>query len=59
MRQLHWNIRRNASDARGRTSVGLGGRFGWWPCLDGPYLQVEVWKWNWSLWYGLPSLEKP
>ena len=37
-------------------SVGL--RFGYWPCLKGPFISIAFGKNSLDIWYGLPSYKK-
>lgn len=37
----------------GMPSWGFGIRFGYWPCVHAPYLQLAFLFWRVSVWYGL------
>jgi len=39
----------------GRQSWGVGFRFGYWPCVQGPYLQVAYGVSRVSIWWGTPG----
>lgn len=54
-RRLRLRVSINDRDQTGRTSLGLGLRVGWWPCLKAPYIQVAAFWWRIDLWHGLPS----
>jgi hypothetical protein len=36
-------------------AVGYGLKFGYWPCLRAPFVQVSFNRWVFEIWYGLPS----
>jgi hypothetical protein len=33
----------------------FGFRFGYWPCLKSPYIQIVIFGYRCDFWYGLPS----
>ena len=35
--------------------VSFGFRFGYWPCLEAPYIQIVFAGWRCDFWYGLPT----
>lgn len=55
LREFRFRVSVNDRDQRGRTSIGFGFRFGYWPCLKAPYLQIAFACWRFDLWHGLPS----
>jgi len=54
-RCLRYAIRPNKLGPQGTPSLGYGFRFGYWPCLQGPYLQLAIHQWRIEVWFGLPS----
>lgn len=52
-------IRRNRfNPANGRHAVSVGIRIGWWPCLHGPFVSLDVITHRVDLWFGLPSYKE-
>lgn len=35
--------------------IAFGIRFGYWPCLQGPFIEIAFHTTRIELWYGLPS----
>lgn len=50
-------LRRNRVSLDGTFAVGFGFRFGYWPCLKAPYLQLAFAIWRADFWIGLPSYQ--
>jgi hypothetical protein len=44
-----------ARSSEGRRSFGIGLRFGYWPCVNGPFIQVGYGFGRVSVWYGTES----
>jgi hypothetical protein len=53
-RRLRVMIRPSTHGAAGR-AVGYGLKFGYWPCLRGPFVQIAIHRWVVEVWWGLPS----
>lgn len=51
---LHMMIR---SSTRGEAgyAIGHGLKFGYWPCLRAPFIQISFHRWIFEAWFGLPS----
>lgn len=52
-------VRQTAKRADGVPVVKIGVCFGYWPCLNAPYLQVCIGTKIVELWFGLPSHKQP
>lgn len=60
MRRLRFQLIANDRSAdRQRSSLGFGFRFGYWPCLRAPYLQLALGTRRVDIWYGDPSYKHP
>lgn len=58
MRNFHWQIRNFKTAPDGRPMVAFGFRFGYWPCLNAPFVQLALGSWRCEAWYGLPAKEE-
>lgn len=45
-------VRVNKESATGRPTWALGGRVGYWPCVQGPFLQLTAGRKHLSVWWG-------
>jgi hypothetical protein len=52
-RSWHLQVRRNKAAFDGRVALGFGLRAGYWPCLRAPFVQLQFFRWNVSLWHGV------
>jgi hypothetical protein len=50
---FHFLQRLTNTSAEGRHAFALGFRFGYWPCLGGPFVQLALGKHIVSIWYGV------
>jgi hypothetical protein len=48
-------VRGNSRSVNGTPAFGLGLRFGYWPCLRGPFVTLGLGYVNIDIWFGLPS----
>jgi hypothetical protein len=55
MKSLHALRAPYAKSPKGERSFGIGFRFGWWPCVGGPYVQVGYGFGRVSVWWGTES----
>jgi hypothetical protein len=53
--RFHGAVRTGKASPEGRYALAYGLRFGYWPCLRAPYVQVAVHHWRLEIWFGLPS----
>lgn len=55
-----WRLqaRRNKTSPSGAVAIGFGVRVGYWPCLSAPFLQVEFFRWNVSVWHGAKAVSE-
>lgn len=56
-RGLRYINRRSRTSDDGRHAWAFGMRVGYWPCLKGPFVNIEFAIWRIDIWYGLPSFE--
>lgn len=54
-KSLHVQHRRSKRSPKQRHAQSFGVRVGYWPCLGGPFLAIDVASHRWDLWYGRPS----
>jgi hypothetical protein len=54
-RKRHRRSRTQQGTGRHAWTIGL--RLGYWPCLKGPFVVVEIATHRFDFWYGLPSYE--
>jgi hypothetical protein len=54
-RRARYMIRCFQKSSDGRQMIALGVRFGYWPCLRAPFIQIAIWKWRCEFWYGFES----
>lgn len=55
MKRLRVQHRRSRTSPTGKHAVSVGVRFGYWPCLGGPFVVVDLWTHRIDIWYGRPS----
>lgn len=51
-------LRSTKTNKQGDRVFTIGGRFGYWPCLQAPFIQLALGFWTFELWYGLPSYKR-
>lgn len=49
---FHFLSRLTSTNYEGKHAFGFGFRFGYWPCLRGPFVQLALGKRIVSIWYG-------
>lgn len=54
-KRIHFEHNRTRQSPDGRHAQTLGLRIGYWPCLSGPYISVEIGSHRLDLWYGTAS----
>lgn len=59
IKRLRVQIYESQTSKDGRHSLGFGGRLGYWPCLNAPYVHFAFAKWRFDFWYGLPGYRNP
>lgn len=62
-RTLRWGVRpgrtRLGPDERPLTVRAIGVKFGYWPCLRAPFVELAFGRRRYEIWYGLPSYHTP
>jgi len=56
MKRLRFMVRPHRRSPEGKPVVSFGLRVGYWPCLEAPFLSLEIGAVSLDLWFGLPSL---
>lgn len=51
----HVVLARQRANINGVHAQSFGLRFGWWPCLRGPFVRVHFFCWTLDLWWGFPT----
>jgi hypothetical protein len=54
-RRLRFAVLRTSKSPEGRHAWALGVRVGYWPCLRGPHITINIGTRRYYVWYGLPS----
>lgn len=57
-KRLRTQVRDLKISPEGKRSFGFGFRFGYWPCVKAPYIQVTALFWRADVWYGLDVVTK-
>lgn len=57
-RRFRIQVRHLPAAAWGAQSIGFGLKFGYWPCLKAPYIQIAFLFWRVEIWHGLPAESK-
>lgn len=52
-RRPRCDVRRSRMSAKGRHAQNFGLAFGYWPCVGGPYIRVQVSSVTLEVWYGI------
>ena len=58
MRRLRIQVRHSKKSPTGASVQSLGVRFGWWPCLRGPFFSIDLGSRRLDIWWGLESYSK-
>ena len=53
MSKFRKQVRLSAKSRDGRHALSFGMRFGYWPCLKAPFVQLAVGPYLVDLWFGL------
>lgn len=51
-RKLRYRVATFATSKEGDRSWGIGGRIGYWPCVQGPFIQFGIGFRRISVWWG-------
>lgn len=52
-------MRKLRTKSERREVWSLGVRFGYWPCVKGPFIQINFGHYYRSFWFGLPEQKEP
>jgi hypothetical protein len=55
MKRIHIQHRRSRTTLRGVHAQSIGLRVGYWPCLGGPFVAVDLGSHRVEVWYGRQS----
>lgn len=55
MRTFHFQKRHTGLSPSGQPMWRLGLRIGYWPCLQGYFIEVDLGAHRYCWWYGTPS----
>lgn len=53
VKRLRCAVRRSRMSPKGHHAQNFGFAFGFWPCVGGPYLRVQLSSWTVEVWYGV------
>lgn len=53
VKRLRVDARRSRVSLKGRHAQNFGLAFGYWPCVGGPYIRIQVSSFTLEVWYGI------
>jgi len=57
-KRLHLELNKTRPSPNGSLAFELGAKVGWWPCLHGPFISIQLGFRRIDFWYGTPRYWK-